>query len=41
MPPTTVASMSQSEGTPLLARIIVGIVVISSSEMMRGFVSER
>ncbi len=33
--------MSQSDGTPPLASIIAGTVVISSSTMMRGFVSRK
>jgi hypothetical protein len=36
-----VANISQSEGTPLFARIMVGMVVMSRSEMMRGLVRDR
>ena len=37
-PPITVASISQIEGKPRFATIIVGTVVMSNSSMMRGFV---
>ena len=38
-PPTSVATISQTDGTPRLATIMVGSVVTSSSSMMRGLVS--
>jgi hypothetical protein len=38
VPPISVIATSQVDGHPLAARIIVGIVVISSSSMMRGLV---
>ena len=37
-PPTSVARISQSDGTPPRARTIAGTVVMSSSTTMRGFV---
>ena len=40
VPPTSVhAASSASDGQPRSASTIVGIVVISSSSMIRGFVS--
>ena len=39
VPPTTVATTSQKGGIPRVARIITGIVVMSSVSMMRGLVS--
>ena len=39
VPPTSVATMSPSDGKPLAATNIVGTVVTSSSSMMRGLVS--
>ena len=39
VPPMTVATISQADGRPACATIIVGTVVTSSSSMMRGFVS--
>jgi hypothetical protein len=39
VPPTSVATTSQSDGRPPWASTIAGTVVISSSTMMRGFVS--
>ncbi len=38
-PPKTVASISQAEGMPPSASIIAGIVVMTSSMTIRGFVS--
>src|SRR3990172_8343566 len=38
-PPHTVANMSHSDGMPPPARIIAGIVVMTSNITMRGFVS--
>ena len=40
-PPSTVANISQTEGRPLAATIIVGTVVTSNNSMIRGFVSAR
>ena len=39
VPPSTVATISQTEGTPCSATNMVGTVVTSSNSMMRGFVS--
>jgi hypothetical protein len=39
VPPTTVATTSQSGGTSRAARNMTGTVVRSSSSMMRGFIS--
>jgi hypothetical protein len=39
VPPMTVTATSAVDGQPAWARIIVGTVVMSSSSMMRGFVS--
>ena len=39
VPPSTVATISHSGGTPPWATTIVGTVVTSSSSMMRGLVS--
>ena len=39
VPPTRVAAISQSDGMPRSARIMAGTVVISSSTMIRGFMS--
>ena len=38
-PPTTVATTSQKGGIPRVARIMTGIVVMSSVSMIRGLVS--
>ena len=38
VPPTTVANISQSEGIPRSATIIVGTVLTNRSSMMRGLV---
>ena len=38
VPPRTVATMSQTDGSPRSATIIVGTVVTSRSSMIRGFV---
>ncbi len=39
VPPATVQTISQSDGSPRSATIIVGTVVTRSSSMIRGFVS--
>ena len=38
VPPTIVTTISQRLGQPLLATTMVGIVVIKSNSIMRGFV---
>ena len=38
VPPTRVATMSQTEGSPRFATTMVGSVVTSRSSMIRGFV---
>ncbi len=40
VPPTTVANTSQNGGQPLFASTIAGTVVMRSSAMIRGFVSD-